>query len=59
MRRPGETFEDTLNRIARDYPHECPRCGAYAYIGLNRVDCWERCDRSPSDGAEQCSIASP
>ena len=32
------------NNLNQDFPSICPRCGAPAYIGLNRVDCSENCD---------------
>lgn len=29
-----------INKAAKDYPHECPRCGGRAYVGLNKVECY-------------------
>lgn len=37
---------DLLNEFAerrRRYPHDCPRCGKWAYIGLNQIDCVAGC----------------
>lgn len=26
------------------YPHQCPKCGGPAYVGLTSVDCLKKCD---------------
>lgn len=30
--------------ITKRYPHECPKCGGPAYVGLTSVDCLMKCD---------------
>lgn len=32
-----------VERNAR-YPHDCPRCGGWAYVGANEVDCYRKCE---------------
>jgi hypothetical protein len=35
-------FDDPVDR--ERFPHDCPRCGGPAYVGLNDVDCSKGCD---------------